>query len=160
MPLMLMQCDGTVCTCHRDLGEFTILAEVLVVAAGRRLVPTGLLILSRVAQPQATFPENPVKMIVPSPAATPPQLWRARLCSRSSQRQWGSRSSLMTGQRPQDRAAPTLAKATSDAYTLPFGPAHPLSIGLSPACLTTSPGKTSAGRRHPHARDKGPVAAA
>lgn len=38
MALMLMQRDATVCVCHaktRDLAQFTILADVLVVAAGR-----------------------------------------------------------------------------------------------------------------------------
>jgi methylenetetrahydrofolate dehydrogenase (NADP+)/methenyltetrahydrofolate cyclohydrolase len=36
--LMLMQRDATVCICHaktRDLAQFTILADILVVAAGR-----------------------------------------------------------------------------------------------------------------------------
>ena len=35
--LMLMQQDATVCICHkktRDLGQFTLLADILVVAAG------------------------------------------------------------------------------------------------------------------------------
>jgi methylenetetrahydrofolate dehydrogenase (NADP+)/methenyltetrahydrofolate cyclohydrolase len=39
LALMLMQRDATVCICHaktRDLAQFTILADVLVVAAGRR----------------------------------------------------------------------------------------------------------------------------
>jgi methylenetetrahydrofolate dehydrogenase (NADP+)/methenyltetrahydrofolate cyclohydrolase len=38
MALMLMQQDATVCICHaktRDLAQFTILADILVVAAGR-----------------------------------------------------------------------------------------------------------------------------
>lgn len=38
MALMLMQRDATVCICHaktRDLAQFTILADILVVAAGR-----------------------------------------------------------------------------------------------------------------------------
>ena len=37
MALMLMQQDATVCICHkktRDLGQFTLLADILVVAAG------------------------------------------------------------------------------------------------------------------------------
>jgi methylenetetrahydrofolate dehydrogenase (NADP+)/methenyltetrahydrofolate cyclohydrolase len=42
MALMLMQQDATVCICHkktRDLAQFTILADILVVAAGRWSVP-------------------------------------------------------------------------------------------------------------------------
>jgi methylenetetrahydrofolate dehydrogenase (NADP+)/methenyltetrahydrofolate cyclohydrolase len=38
MALMLMQKDATVCICHaktRDLAQFTILADILVVAAGK-----------------------------------------------------------------------------------------------------------------------------
>ena len=38
MALMLMQHEATVCICHaktRDLGQFTILADILVVAAGK-----------------------------------------------------------------------------------------------------------------------------
>src|SRR5262249_37409859 len=38
MALMLMQRDATVCICHaktRDLAQFTILADILVVAAGQ-----------------------------------------------------------------------------------------------------------------------------
>jgi methylenetetrahydrofolate dehydrogenase (NADP+)/methenyltetrahydrofolate cyclohydrolase len=38
MALMLMQRDATVCICHartRDLAQFTILADILVVAAGK-----------------------------------------------------------------------------------------------------------------------------
>jgi methylenetetrahydrofolate dehydrogenase (NADP+)/methenyltetrahydrofolate cyclohydrolase len=37
MALMLMQHEATVCICHaktRDLAQFTLLADVLVVAAG------------------------------------------------------------------------------------------------------------------------------
>ena len=39
MALMLMQRDATVCICHaktRDLAQFTMLADILVVAAGSR----------------------------------------------------------------------------------------------------------------------------
>jgi methylenetetrahydrofolate dehydrogenase (NADP+)/methenyltetrahydrofolate cyclohydrolase len=54
MALMLMQRDATVCICHaktRDLAQFTILADVLVVAAGRsnlilpRMVRTGAVVI-------------------------------------------------------------------------------------------------------------------
>jgi methylenetetrahydrofolate dehydrogenase (NADP+)/methenyltetrahydrofolate cyclohydrolase len=41
MALMLMQQDATVCICHaktRDLAQFTILADILVVAAGADLI--------------------------------------------------------------------------------------------------------------------------
>jgi methylenetetrahydrofolate dehydrogenase (NADP+)/methenyltetrahydrofolate cyclohydrolase len=54
MALMLMQRDATVCICHaktRDLAQFTILADILVVAAGRRnlilpeMVKTGAVVI-------------------------------------------------------------------------------------------------------------------
>src|SRR3974390_3624203 len=54
MALMLMQKDATVCICHaktRDLAQFTILADVLVVAAGRpnlivpQMVKTGAVVI-------------------------------------------------------------------------------------------------------------------
>lgn len=54
MALMLMQRDATVCICHaktRDLAQFTILADVLVVAAGRsnlilpQMVKTGAVVI-------------------------------------------------------------------------------------------------------------------
>ena len=54
MALMLMQRDATVCICHaktRDLAQFTILADVLVVAAGRsnlilpQMVRTGAVVI-------------------------------------------------------------------------------------------------------------------
>lgn len=54
MALMLMQRDATVCICHaktRDLAQFTILADILVVAAGRRnliraeMVRTGAVVI-------------------------------------------------------------------------------------------------------------------
>jgi hypothetical protein len=54
MPLMLMQRDATVCMCHaktRDPAQFTILADVLVVAAGHpnlilpQMVKTGLTVI-------------------------------------------------------------------------------------------------------------------
>jgi methylenetetrahydrofolate dehydrogenase (NADP+)/methenyltetrahydrofolate cyclohydrolase len=54
MALMLMQRDATVCICHaktRDLAQFTILADVLVVAAGKRnlilpeMVRTGAVVI-------------------------------------------------------------------------------------------------------------------
>jgi methylenetetrahydrofolate dehydrogenase (NADP+) / methenyltetrahydrofolate cyclohydrolase len=54
MALMLMQRDATVCICHaktRDLAQFTILADVLVVAAGKRnlilpqMVKTGAVVI-------------------------------------------------------------------------------------------------------------------
>lgn len=54
MALMLMQKDATVCICHaktRDLAQFTILADVLVVAAGRpnlivpQMVKTGAVVV-------------------------------------------------------------------------------------------------------------------
>jgi methylenetetrahydrofolate dehydrogenase (NADP+) / methenyltetrahydrofolate cyclohydrolase len=52
--LMLMQRDATVCICHaktRDLAQFTILADILVVAAGRpklvlaQMVKTGAVVV-------------------------------------------------------------------------------------------------------------------
>ena len=54
MALMLMQRDATVCICHaktRDLAQFTILADILVVAAGRpnlivpQMVRTGAVVI-------------------------------------------------------------------------------------------------------------------
>lgn len=54
MALMLMQKDATVCICHaktRDLAQFTILADILVVAAGRpnlilpQMVKTGAVVI-------------------------------------------------------------------------------------------------------------------
>lgn len=54
MALMLMQKDATVCICHaktRDLAQFTILADILVVAAGRpnlilpQMVRTGAVVI-------------------------------------------------------------------------------------------------------------------
>lgn len=54
MALMLMQQDATVCICHkktRDLGQFTILADILVVAAGvpglivPQMVKTGVVVI-------------------------------------------------------------------------------------------------------------------
>ncbi len=54
MALMLMHRDATVCICHaktRDLAQFTILADVLVVAAGRprlivpQMVKTGAVVI-------------------------------------------------------------------------------------------------------------------
>jgi methylenetetrahydrofolate dehydrogenase (NADP+)/methenyltetrahydrofolate cyclohydrolase len=54
MALMLMQRDATVCICHaktRDLAQFTILAEILVVAAGSpnlilpQMVRTGAVVI-------------------------------------------------------------------------------------------------------------------
>ncbi len=54
MALMLMQKDATVCICHaktRDLAQFTILADILVVAAGRPnlivapMVKTGAIVI-------------------------------------------------------------------------------------------------------------------
>jgi methylenetetrahydrofolate dehydrogenase (NADP+)/methenyltetrahydrofolate cyclohydrolase len=54
MALMLMQKDATVCICHaktRDLAQFTILADILVVAAGRpnliiaQMVKTGTVVI-------------------------------------------------------------------------------------------------------------------
>ena len=54
MALMLMQQDATVCICHaktRDLAQFTILADVLVVAAGQprlilpQMVKTGAAVI-------------------------------------------------------------------------------------------------------------------
>jgi len=54
MALMLMQKDATVCICHaktRDLAQFTILADVLVVAAGKpnlivpQMVKTGAVVI-------------------------------------------------------------------------------------------------------------------
>jgi methylenetetrahydrofolate dehydrogenase (NADP+)/methenyltetrahydrofolate cyclohydrolase len=54
MALMLMQQDATVCICHaktRDLAQFTILADVLVVAAGQpklilpQMVRTGAVVI-------------------------------------------------------------------------------------------------------------------
>ena len=55
MALMLMQRDATVCICHaktRDLAQFTILADILVVAAGHRnliraeMVRTGAVVIN------------------------------------------------------------------------------------------------------------------
>jgi methylenetetrahydrofolate dehydrogenase (NADP+)/methenyltetrahydrofolate cyclohydrolase len=54
MALMLMQHDATVCICHaktRDLAQFTILADILVVAAGKpnlivpQMVKTGAVVI-------------------------------------------------------------------------------------------------------------------
>ncbi|MGE3149062.1 MAG: bifunctional methylenetetrahydrofolate dehydrogenase/methenyltetrahydrofolate cyclohydrolase FolD [Pseudorhodoplanes sp.] len=54
MALMLMQRDATVCICHaktRDLAQFTILAEILVVAAGKpnlilpQMIKTGAVVI-------------------------------------------------------------------------------------------------------------------
>jgi methylenetetrahydrofolate dehydrogenase (NADP+)/methenyltetrahydrofolate cyclohydrolase len=54
MALMLMQRDATVCICHaktRDLAQFTLLADVLVVAAGHpklivpQMVRTGAVVI-------------------------------------------------------------------------------------------------------------------
>jgi methylenetetrahydrofolate dehydrogenase (NADP+)/methenyltetrahydrofolate cyclohydrolase len=54
MALMLMQRDATVCICHaktRDLAQFTILADILVVAAGNpnlilpQMVKTGAVVI-------------------------------------------------------------------------------------------------------------------
>jgi methylenetetrahydrofolate dehydrogenase (NADP+)/methenyltetrahydrofolate cyclohydrolase len=54
MALMLMQREATVCICHaktRDLAQFTILADILVVAAGRpnlivpQMVKTGAVVI-------------------------------------------------------------------------------------------------------------------
>ena len=54
MALMLMQRDATVCICHaktRDLAQFTILANILVVAAGKpnlivpQMVKTGAVVI-------------------------------------------------------------------------------------------------------------------
>jgi methylenetetrahydrofolate dehydrogenase (NADP+) / methenyltetrahydrofolate cyclohydrolase len=54
MALMLMQQDATVCICHaktRDLAQFTILADILVVAAGKpnlivpQMVRTGAVVI-------------------------------------------------------------------------------------------------------------------
>lgn len=54
MALMLMQKDATVCVCHaktRDLAQFTILADILVVAAGKprlilpQMVKTGAVVI-------------------------------------------------------------------------------------------------------------------
>jgi methylenetetrahydrofolate dehydrogenase (NADP+) / methenyltetrahydrofolate cyclohydrolase len=54
MALMLMQRDATVCICHaktRDLAQFTILADILVVAAGQpnlilpQMVKTGSVVI-------------------------------------------------------------------------------------------------------------------
>jgi len=54
MALMLMQRDATVCVCHkrtRDLAQFTILADILVVAAGHpnlilpQMVRTGAVVI-------------------------------------------------------------------------------------------------------------------
>ena len=51
---MLMQRDATVCICHaktRDLAQFTILADILVVAAGKpnlilpQMVKTGAVVI-------------------------------------------------------------------------------------------------------------------
>ena len=54
MALMLMQRDATVSVCHartRDLAQFTILADILIVAAGRpnlilpQMVKTGAVVI-------------------------------------------------------------------------------------------------------------------
>jgi methylenetetrahydrofolate dehydrogenase (NADP+)/methenyltetrahydrofolate cyclohydrolase len=54
MALMLMQKDATVCICHaktRDLAQFTILADILIVAAGQpnlilpQMVKTGAVVI-------------------------------------------------------------------------------------------------------------------
>lgn len=54
MALMLMQRDATVCICHaktRDLAQFTILADILVVAAGKpklilpQMIKTGAVVI-------------------------------------------------------------------------------------------------------------------
>jgi methylenetetrahydrofolate dehydrogenase (NADP+) / methenyltetrahydrofolate cyclohydrolase len=54
MALMLMQQDATVCICHKktvDLGQFTLLADILVVAAGvpglivGQMVKTGVVVI-------------------------------------------------------------------------------------------------------------------
>ena len=54
MALMLMQRDATVCICHaktRDLAQFTLLADILVVAAGHpklilaQMVRTGAVVI-------------------------------------------------------------------------------------------------------------------
>src|SRR3954447_11904736 len=54
MALMLMQRDATVCICHaktRDLAQFTILADILVVAAGQpnlivpQMIKTGAVVI-------------------------------------------------------------------------------------------------------------------
>jgi len=54
MALMLMQHDATVCICHaktRDLAQFTILADILVVAAGKpnlivpQMIKTGAVVI-------------------------------------------------------------------------------------------------------------------
>ncbi len=54
MALMLMQRDATVCICHaktRDLAQFTVLADILVVAAGKpnlivpEMVKTGAVVI-------------------------------------------------------------------------------------------------------------------
>ncbi|MGH6670870.1 MAG: bifunctional methylenetetrahydrofolate dehydrogenase/methenyltetrahydrofolate cyclohydrolase FolD [Xanthobacteraceae bacterium] len=54
MALMLMQRDATVCICHaktRDLAQFTILADILVVAAGKpnlivpEMIKTGAVVI-------------------------------------------------------------------------------------------------------------------
>jgi methylenetetrahydrofolate dehydrogenase (NADP+)/methenyltetrahydrofolate cyclohydrolase len=54
MAMMLMQRDATVCICHaktRDLAQFTILADILVVAAGvpnlilPQMVRTGAVVI-------------------------------------------------------------------------------------------------------------------
>jgi methylenetetrahydrofolate dehydrogenase (NADP+) / methenyltetrahydrofolate cyclohydrolase len=54
MALMLMQQDATVCICHaktRDLAQFTILADILVVAAGKpnlivpQMIRTGAVVI-------------------------------------------------------------------------------------------------------------------
>ncbi len=146
--LILVQRDAPVCGCHaktRDLGQFTILAEVLVVAAGRRLVPAGLLILSPVAQPRGTFPENPVQMIVSSPAGGGTNSLApvfAKELSEALGRPFVIDSRVEAAG---SSGMGFMAKPTLDDYTLPSGPAHPLTIGLSPACLTTAPSRTSAG---------------
>jgi methylenetetrahydrofolate dehydrogenase (NADP+) / methenyltetrahydrofolate cyclohydrolase len=54
MAMMLMKTDATVCICHvktRDLAQFTILADILVVAAGKPnlitapMVKTGAVVI-------------------------------------------------------------------------------------------------------------------
>src|SRR5262249_59175944 len=54
MALMLMQHEATVCICHaktKDLAQFTILADILVVAAGKpnlilpQMVKTGAVVI-------------------------------------------------------------------------------------------------------------------
>lgn len=54
MALMLLQRDATVCICHaktRDLAQFTVLADILIVAAGKpnlilpEMVKTGAVVI-------------------------------------------------------------------------------------------------------------------